>query len=70
MAEETKSPSASSTSSSSAKSGKSGPKRGPSLAPTQGSYEPPGPPDRTPGTPEHLGSARPYEGAVPEVEDR
>jgi hypothetical protein len=63
MAEETKTPRSTST-------GKSGPKRGAGLAPTQGEYLPPGPPDRVAGSPEHLGSPRPYEGAVPEVETR
>lgn len=48
-----------------------GSRRGPHLAPTQDTYEPPAAPDRTPGTREHLGSDRPYEGApVAEVEDR
>jgi hypothetical protein len=59
------------SSSSSSEKGK-GSRRGPHLAPTQDTYEPPGPPERTAGTPEHLGSPRPYEGEVntPEAADR
>lgn len=40
------------------------------LAPVQGSYEKPGPDAEIPGTREHLGSDRPYEGGEPEVADR
>jgi hypothetical protein len=67
MAEETKS----SSPSSSGKSDKSGDAAGRgagNLAPVQGSYEPPGDPDGTAGTREHLGSERPYEGVSPEPE--
>jgi len=68
MADEPKSTSSSSPKSD--KSGKSASETGNTLAPTQGSYEAPGPAADTPGTPEHLGSDRPYEGAVPEAEQQ
>ena len=46
-------------------------RKGPDLAPTQGTQDTSLDPADTPGTPEHLGSDRPYEGGSPdEVEGR